>query len=55
MLEQLIDVCGFWCENILEYDQLEDQKGGLVVEYKAVGMEILWNALTACLTLGAEH
>lgn len=54
-MEQLIAVCGFCCENILEYDQLEDQKGGLVVGYKAVGMEICWNGLTACLTLGAEY
>jgi hypothetical protein len=54
-MEQLIDVCGFWCKNFLEYDQLEDQRGGLVVGYKAVGMKICWDSLTVYLTLGAEY
>jgi hypothetical protein len=48
-------VCGFWCKNILEYDQLEDQRGSLVVGCKAVEMEICWDGLTAYLTLGAEY
>jgi hypothetical protein len=54
-MEQLIDMCGFWCENIFEYDQLEHQKGSLVLGYKAMGIEICWNVLTACLKLGAEN
>jgi hypothetical protein len=30
-------------------------KGGLVLGYKALGMEICWNDLTARLKLGAEN
>lgn len=40
---------------MLENDQLEDQRGAFILEYKDVGKDSSWKGLMASLTLDAEY